>query len=58
MAINRRVMEKVVKRAEGDERLLSFLRELVSFEATSTGQYTKEYERILREHALQGEEQK
>ncbi len=55
MAINRRVMEKIRERAKGDEQVLSFLRDLLVFETTSSGRYTKEYEQILRKYATQGE---
>ena len=57
MAINKRVMDKIAERARGDERILAFLRELVVFEANTSGQYTKEYERILRKYASKGENQ-
>lgn len=53
MAINKRIMEKIRERAEGDERTLSILRDLIVFETDGPGQYVKEYEKILRKYALQ-----
>lgn len=53
MAINKRIMEKIRDRAEGDERTLSFLRDLIVFETDGPGQYVKEYEKILRKYSLQ-----
>lgn len=53
MAINKRIMDKIRERAKDDERILYFLRDLVIFEAEgSGGRYTKEYEDLLRKHAL------
>lgn len=50
MAINRRITDKIEEKAKGDENMLSFLRELVAFEAGSTGRYTKEYEDLLKKY--------
>lgn len=51
MAINRRITDKIEEKAQGDENMLSFLKELVAFEAGNTGRYKKEYEDLLRKHA-------
>ena len=57
MAINKRVMEKIVEQTCGDENMLEFLRRLVVYEAEGSGRYTKAYEELLNEYAPKEEEQ-
>lgn len=50
MAINRRITDKIEEKARDNENMLAFLRELVAFEASSTGRYTREYEDLLKKY--------
>lgn len=57
MAINTRISGKIEEMAQGDENMLKFLRELVAYEANSSGRYTKEYEELLEKYAAREQEE-
>ncbi|MGF0113678.1 hypothetical protein [Collinsella sp. SGI.033] len=47
MAINRQVLESVKKECTGDQAMLHFLLELISYEMEGNGSYRKRYEQEL-----------
>ncbi len=47
MAINRQILESVKRECAGDQIMLDFLHELISYEMAGNGSYRKRYEQEL-----------
>ena len=55
MAFNKRIMDKIEKACDGNDAMLGYMHDIVMHEMSGAKQYTKEYERILKEHAKEEE---
>ena len=51
MAFNKRILDKIENRCGDDDNMLDFFHEIVTFEFGDSKQYTKEYEKRIREFA-------
>lgn len=51
MAFNKRIMSKLEAACEDNEAMMGYMRDIVIHEMSGAKQYTKEYERILKERA-------
>lgn len=56
MAFNKRIMSKLEDACDGNEAMQDFMRDLVVYEMSGSKQYMKEYEKLLKKHAKEEEE--
>lgn len=55
MAFSKRIMSKLEQACGDNEAMLSYMHDIVMHEMGGAKQYTKEYERMLKEHAKEEE---
>ena len=56
MAFNRRIMNKIEQKCADNQYLLDYMRDIVSYEMKGAKQYTKDYEKFLKERSREEEE--
>lgn len=56
MAFNKRIMDKIEAACKGNEAMLGYMHDIVMIEMGEAKQYTKEYERKLKERAKEERE--
>lgn len=54
--INKRILDKMEKRCDNDEVMLDYIRYIIAYELSGSKQYTKEYDKALKQYAKRYEE--